>query len=100
MEKKRLAYLLKKYNSGKCDSREIKELEDWYNRIDYPAGAEAAEEPGRFEEAMLEDFHYKRLHQRMKSISNLQKKRASMKFAIGIGISVVIAAIFMVWVLW
>ncbi|MEJ5961475.1 hypothetical protein [Pedobacter immunditicola] len=99
MEKKRLAYLLKKYNSGKCNTQEIKELEDWYNKIDYLTGAERDEQPGGFEEEMLEDFHYKRLRQRMKSISDRHKKRVSTKFAIAIGIAIVVVVIVVIWVM-
>ena len=100
MEIKRLANLLKKYNSGKCNAQEIKELEDWYNKIDYLPGAAPADEPGGFEEEMLEDFHYKRLRLRMKRISDRHKKRISTKFAIGIGIAITIVTIVVVWVMW
>lgn len=91
--------MLKKYNSGRCNAQETKELEDWYNQIDYPSKLEPTEEAGVFEETMLEDFHYKRLRQRMKSISDRHKKRVSTKFAIRIGIAIAVVAIVLVWVM-
>ena len=99
MKKKKLAYLFKKYNSGKCNDQELKVLEDWYNQIDYRSVHGQDEEPPGFEEEMLEDFHYKRLRLRMKSISNLQKKRVTTAIAIGMGIAIAILVIVLVWVL-
>ena len=92
--------MLKKYNSGKCNAQEIIELEDWYNQINYLPDLVSDEQPGVFEEEMLQDFHYKRLRQRMKSISNLQKKRVSTKYAIRIGIAIAVVVMVLIWVMW
>ena len=42
MDDNRLSFLLKRYHKGKCSEEEIRELQNWYESLNYPADADYA----------------------------------------------------------